>query len=228
MPIYTANGLFKVVGGVSEGLAPTAKQVVGFVKSYVEIDDSKNRSFNWTSFKNATDNYKGDDLTFDQFKTNSISEGDSKVSEIIQKVVAILESSGISVDKDKLVEAIKGILTNLKQATEEGWGDFIKSEDDLEKSSWEVRIIFLAPLGASTGFFRSYVTVLKLKAQVVDEAGWFDLDDDSELKGFSNVSELMGLVVTKGFENLRTSKLAIFLSLSSLIKLLGQYLIPST
>lgn len=202
-----ARGTFKVVGELSEALAPTGNQVTDFLESYIEIDALKSRSFNWTSFKKDSDSYNGDDFTFDQFKLDTMSDSSAlKVSDIIQRVVAFVQSNVVNAEEDELTATIKGLLTNLRQVAESGWGNFSKSKDDPEESSWECRIIFVTPLGKSTGYFRSYVITLKLQAKVADESAWFDLSEDSKLKGVSGVFKLIGLVVTKGFENLRMSQ----------------------
>ncbi|KAF9466915.1 volvatoxin A1 precursor [Collybia nuda] len=192
---------FQVVDEVSEALTPTAKQVAGYVMSHIQLNSENIQSFDWASFKNDIDSYKGDDLTFDSFSNKGIEEGDLKVSDIVPKIVAFCQAAGVTIKEEDLTTLISNFLIDLKQAKESGWADFSKSDDDPKVSGWECRVIFMIPHSGSTRFFKSILTTLKLQAKLEDEDSWFDIDGKTTLKGFKSTSDFMGLVVAKGFEN---------------------------
>ncbi|KAF8650645.1 hypothetical protein AX16_005143 [Volvariella volvacea WC 439] len=188
---------FKVVGELSEALAPTGNQVVELAAGFTRIGSTNIRAFDWPNFKHFIDNYKGDDLTFDQYSDFRTGQGDLRVFDIVTGITNFYSSSGISLDEAELVIIVTKVFIELKKAKRNGWADFKSAE----KSGWQYRIAFMLPFGSSTGLFKTILTTIKFDAEVVDDADWYNLTEDSILKGFTGVVELMGLVVIKGFEN---------------------------
>ncbi|KAF8664194.1 hypothetical protein AX16_000794, partial [Volvariella volvacea WC 439] len=120
----TVKPAFEEIGHLSETLAPTGQQVIDLVTGYIQSSATGSRSFDWPTFKAFIDNYKGDDLTFDQFNNDKIDQGNQKVSDIITNITGFYSSSSISLDSAELTKIVTKVFTELKAAKASGWADF--------------------------------------------------------------------------------------------------------
>ncbi|KAI4527791.1 delta-endotoxin CytB [Schizophyllum commune] len=180
-------------------LVPTSLQVMKFSGNFVKVSNDK-KAFDWGGFKNAVNGYKGDDLTFDKFKENTIARSDATVKVMVDKIVKfLLEALSVVIDAGELAATIEATFTNLKSAKSNGWADFSKSSAS-SNSSWEYRILFAVPNAELEDFFYSLVTTIKLEADITEESSWWGLVSSSS-KNFSATIDAMELVVQKGFRN---------------------------
>lgn len=180
-------------------LVPTSLQVMKFSGNFVKVTNDK-KAFDWGGFKNAVNGYKGDDLTFDKFKENTIARSDATVKVMVDKIVKfLLEALSVVIDAGELAATIEATFTNLKSAKSNGWADFSKSSAS-SNSSWEYRILFAVPNAELEDFFYSLVTTIKLEADITEESSWWGLVSSSS-KNFSATIDAMELVVQKGFRN---------------------------
>ena len=180
-------------------LVPTSLQVMKFSGNFVKVSNDK-KAFDWGGFKNAVNAYKGDDLTFDKFKENTIARSDATVKVMVDKIVKfLLEALSVVIDAGELAATIEATFTNLKSAKSNGWADFSKSSAS-SNSSWEYRILFAVPNAELEDFFYSLVTTIKLEADITEESSWWGLVSSSS-KNFSATIDAMELVVQKGFRN---------------------------
>ncbi|KAL1731382.1 delta-endotoxin CytB [Schizophyllum commune] len=180
-------------------LVPTSIQVMKFSGNFVKVSNDK-KAFDWGGFKNAVNGYKGDDLTFDKFKENTIARSDATVKVMVDKIVKfLLEALSVVIDAGELAATIEATFTNLKSAKSNGWADFSKSSAS-SNSSWEYRILFAVPNAELEDFFYSLVTTIKLEADITEESSWWGLVSSSS-KNFSATIDAMELVVQKGFRN---------------------------
>ncbi|KIY61619.1 delta-endotoxin CytB [Cylindrobasidium torrendii FP15055 ss-10] len=195
----TASQLFQPFSKLPGSLVPTSLQVMKFSGVYVHIDDDK-KWFDWASFKSAVDNYSGDDLAIDKFKSTTISRSESTVTVMVEKIVNFLRDAlAIIIDPKELAATIEATFTNLKEAKSNGWADFSK-ESSQNNSSWEYRILFAVPNPDLDEWFYSLVTTIKLTADIQEESSWWGLVSSSS-KNFSATVDAMELVVQKGFKN---------------------------
>nr|VEU13569.1 delta-endotoxin CytB [Schizophyllum commune] len=170
-----------------------------FSGNFVKVSNDK-KAFDWGGFKNAVNGYKGDDLTFDKFKENTIARSDATVKVMVDKIVKfLLEALSVVIDAGELAATIEATFTNLKSAKSNGWADFSKSSAS-SNSSWEYRILFAVPNAELEDFFYSLVTTIKLEADITEESSWWGLVSSSS-KNFSATIDAMELVVQKGFRN---------------------------
>ncbi|KAH0591781.1 hypothetical protein MHUMG1_10480 [Metarhizium humberi] len=193
---------FDAFSKLPRDLVNTSKQVMKFAGAYVRVDaEGKIRSFDWKSFKTAVDNYEGDDLTFDKFKTITISRSENTVTTMVDKIVTFLaEALSFEMDEHSIKElatTIETTYTNLKEKSSKGFLDFSKS-DERHNSSWEYRIQFAFPNPDLPDNFYSLVTTILLEADVVNLEEWWGLVASSS-KTFSATIDAMELVVEKGF-----------------------------
>ena len=180
-------------------LVPTSLQVMKFSGNFVKVSNDK-KAFDWGGFKNAVNSYKGDDLTFDKFKENTIARSDATVKVMVDKIVKfLLEALSVVIDAGELAATIEATFTNLKSAKSNGWADFSKSSTS-SNSSWEYRIMFAVPNAELENYFYSLVTTIKLEADITEESSWWGLVSSSS-KNFSATIDAMELVVQKGFRN---------------------------
>ncbi|KAF9052236.1 volvatoxin A2 precursor [Hymenopellis radicata] len=195
---------FNEFSKLPENLVPTSVQVMKFCGHYVRLENAEDKKwFDWEGFKNAIDDYKGVDLTFDKFNSNRINQQTATVKTMVDKIVAFLRDA-LSVELDsKDVPALKANIettfTNLKAAKDNGWADFSKSSDS-ENSSWEYRVLFAFPNPDRSTFFYSLVTTIKLEADIKEESSWWGLQSSTS-KNFSSSIDAMELVVKKGFRD---------------------------
>ncbi|EPQ55391.1 delta-endotoxin CytB [Gloeophyllum trabeum ATCC 11539] len=159
--------------------------------------------FDWDGFHTAINGYKGDDLTFDKFKSNKINQSTATVSTMVDKIVTFMRDALSVVLLDKDVTALKANIeatfTNLKEAKDKGWADFSKSSS-AENSSWEYRVLFAFPNPDLEDFFYSLVTTIKLEADITEESSWWGLTSSTS-RNFSSAIDAMELVVMKGFRD---------------------------
>lgn len=164
---------------------------------YVHTESDK-KWFDWKGFKKAVDNYQGDDLTFDKFKSTTIARSEATVSIMVEKIVSfLLNALAVVIDPTELRATIEATFTNLKEAKSNGWADFSKSSSS-QNSSWEYRILFAVPNPDLAEFFYSLVTTIKLEADIQEESSWWGLVSSSS-KNFSATIDAMELVVQKDF-----------------------------
>lgn len=71
-----SEAAFDVVIKLREDLRSTSVQILHFTDHYVHLDP---KSFDWSGFKAAIDKYTGSDLSFDLYKTTTISQSDATV-----------------------------------------------------------------------------------------------------------------------------------------------------
>ncbi|THU89956.1 volvatoxin A2 precursor [Dendrothele bispora CBS 962.96] len=182
-------------------LVTTSLQVMKFTGRFVKLQDPK--SFDWSGLQNAINAYKGDDLTFDKFKENTINQSEATVSTMVDKIVDFLRIV-LSVvlnpqDVAALRKNIETTFTDLKTAKDNGWADFSKSSSG-QNSSWEYRVLFAFPNPDLPDFFYSLVTTIKLEANIKEESSWWGLQSSTS-KNFSAAIDAMELVVMKGFKD---------------------------
>ncbi|EPQ51531.1 delta-endotoxin CytB [Gloeophyllum trabeum ATCC 11539] len=179
-------------------------QVMKFSGRYVHLENGEEKKwFDWENFHKAINDYKGDDLTFDKFKSNKINQQTATVSTMVDKIVTFLRDA-LSVvlsakDITALTASITTTFTNLKEAKDNGWADFSKSSS-AENSSWEYRVLFAFPNPDLPDFFYSLVTTIKLEADIKEESSWWGLQSSTS-KNFSSAIDAMELVVMKGFRD---------------------------
>ncbi|TFK50726.1 volvatoxin A2 precursor [Heliocybe sulcata] len=198
-PVY-----FNEFSKLPENLVITSLQVMKFSGRYVKLENNEEKKwFDWEGFHNAINNYKGDDLTFDKYKSNKINQSEATVSTMVDKIVGFLKDalSVVLTEKDVLAlkANIEATFTNLQEAKENGWADFSKSSS-AENSSWEYRVLFAFPNPDLPSFFYSLVTTIKLEANIKEESSWWGLVSSTQ-KNFSSQIDAMELVVMKGFRD---------------------------
>ncbi|KID93809.1 Delta-endotoxin CytB, partial [Metarhizium majus ARSEF 297] len=184
--------MFDAVSELPESLIPTSVQVMQYTGAYVKIETDKDtkqdkRWFDWNSFKTSIDGYTGADLTFDKYKTTTITRSENTVKTMVDMIVKFL-ADALNVDmkendKKALAYTIEATYTNLNEKSSSGFLDFSKSTDG-HNSSWEYRIQFAFPAPGSHNYFYSLVTTIKLEADVSDKSEWFGLVSSSS-KSFS-------------------------------------------
>ncbi|KZT27157.1 volvatoxin A2 precursor [Neolentinus lepideus HHB14362 ss-1] len=195
---------FNEFSKLPENLVPTSLQVLKFSGHYVKLENnSEKKWFDWKGFQEAINSYKGDDLTFDKFKSNKINQSEATVSTMVDKIVAFLRDA-LSValsakDVIALRANIESTFTNLEEAKERGWADFSSSSSG-HNSSWEYRVLFAFPNEDLPNFFYSLVTTIILEADIKEESSWWGLVSSSK-KNFSSQIDAMELVVMKGFRD---------------------------
>ncbi|KAH9950689.1 delta-endotoxin CytB [Amylocystis lapponica] len=180
-------------------LVPTSLQVMKFSGSYVKVEGDK-KAFDWSAFKAAIDAYKGDNLTFDKFKNTTIVSSEVRVKVMTDKIAKfLLDALSVVIDITELAATIEATFTNLKKAKENGWADFMKSNNE-GNSSWEYRIAFTVPNHDLPTYFYSLVTTIKLVADIKEESSWWGLTSSTS-KNFSATIDAMELVVEQGFKS---------------------------
>ncbi|KAJ8077080.1 hypothetical protein PM082_001503 [Marasmius tenuissimus] len=182
-------------------LISIAREVTSFAGHFVESREPK--AFKWTEFKNSVDEYPGDDLTFNKFKSSSIDRQEATVSDMAQKIVDALRLTiSPNLTGENIVALYKSLektSTSLDVAKTSGWADFSKSSSGSE-SSWQYRVQFAFPNPDLPSYIYSLVTTIKLEADIKDEASWRGLQSDTK-KNFSAEIEAIEFLVMKGFES---------------------------
>ncbi|KAL1738635.1 delta-endotoxin CytB [Schizophyllum fasciatum] len=190
---------FQPFSKLPKPLVPTSMQVMKFSGNFVKVTNDV-KTFDWAGFKNAVNGYKGDDLTFDKFKENTIARSDATVRIMVDKIVKfLLEALSVVIDADELTATIEATFLNLKSAKSNGWADFSKSRES-NNSSWEYRILFAVPNPDLEDYFYSLITTIKLEADIAEESSWWGLVSSSH-SNFSATIDSMELVVKEGFRN---------------------------
>ena len=173
-----------------------------FAGDYLAIEQKKSW-FDWPSFKSAVGDYKGDDLTFDEFDKDTIAQNEYTVDVMVDKIVDFLAKAlSVVLDPTAIVSLrakVENTFTSLKEKSSDGFLSFNKSTDG-HNSSWEYRIQFAFPNPDLPNFFYSLVTTILLEADVVEESGWWGLTSSTS-KNFSATIDAMELVVMKGFKD---------------------------
>ncbi|KAG7446913.1 Volvatoxin A2 in monoclinic crystal [Guyanagaster necrorhizus] len=190
-----AEAAFDVVIKLREDLRSTSVQILHFTDHYVHLDP---KSFDWSGFKAAIDKYTGSDLSFDLYKTTTISQSDATIAQFL------LQALGVVADLNELTRTIDMTFTNLKSAKKNGWANFSSSSVQ-GNSSWEYRVLFALPNEDvhETAFY-SLVTTIKLEADIEHEESWWGLQSSIK-KNFSAIIDSMRLFVVKGFKDPRTA-----------------------
>jgi hypothetical protein len=193
---------FDAYSKLPEHLVATSKQVMKFAGHYVKIEgDSK--SFDWQGFHQSVNNYRGDELTFDKLKDNTINQSEATVTVMVEKIVAFLKTVLNVVlsaaDVASLTANIEATFTNLEVAYNEGFASFSKSSSSYN-SSWEYRIVFAMPNPDLVNDFYSLVTTIELTADIKEKSSWWGLVGSTK-KNFGAHITAMQLVVTKGFRD---------------------------
>jgi len=174
-----------------------------FAGRYIRFGEGGVGWFDWLSFIMAVNNYKGDDLKYDNIKTTTISQSESTVKTMVDKIVEYLVGV-LRVDVDaatvnSLTATIQATFTNLKHNSSSGFLDFDTSSSG-SNSSWEYRIYFVLPDPNHADSFYSLVTTIVLEANVTTKTEWWGLVSHTS-RNFSATIAAMQLVVKKGFRD---------------------------
>ncbi|KAM3429246.1 hypothetical protein NHJ13734_008248 [Beauveria thailandica] len=183
-----------------EGLFHTSVEITKYAGDYLDVDKHK---FDWKSFKQSLDRYKGDDLSFDRYKEVNIDQQQSTVKTMVDQIVNYL-SNVFSItlsaqDIKSLTSTIQVTFTSLKEKSSHGFLHFNESSDETN-SSWEYRIQFAFPNPDTPDYFYALITTITLKADITDVSEWWGLVASSS-KNFSAEIKAMELIVQKGFKN---------------------------
>ncbi|KAF9258004.1 delta-endotoxin CytB [Marasmius fiardii PR-910] len=190
---------FEEFSKLPESLIPTALQVARFAQHYIEFGSSV--FFKWSEFKEAVNNYPGDDLEYDGFSNNRINQQGQTVEALVDKIVdytrVVLNVNLTATDIAELTRIILNMLTNLEGAQKNNLAHFNNTGTD---PHWLYKILFAFPNPDLPDYFYSLVMTIKLQKAVGDEAWWFRLA--KETKGdISADIDAMRLIVKKGFRD---------------------------
>lgn len=157
--------------------------------------------FSWSQFKSAINDYEGDNLTFDKFKTVTIPQNESTVGTMVEKITKYFVH-GLNVTMDgnvieALTSTIEATFTNLKETNFRSVTNFHESKN-ARNSSLEYRIQFAFPDPDLPDFFFTLVTTIRLRTHIIDEKWWWGLSTSST-REFSAEIDAIRLVVKEGF-----------------------------
>nr|QJI08286.1 delta-endotoxin [Beauveria bassiana] len=184
------------------GLVHTSSQVMAYAGHYLKLD-LKDKWYDWKSFKQSLDQYKGEDLTFDKYKEVTIDQHERTVKIMVDQIVNYLvDVLSITLGRHEikaLTATIQATFTTLKEKSSHGWLNFNKSSNH-HNSSWEYRIQFAFPNPDIPDYFYALITTIKLEADITDESEWWGLGFFTK-KSFSAEIHSMELVVKEGFKD---------------------------
>nr|QJI08305.1 delta-endotoxin [Beauveria bassiana] len=183
-------------------LLHTSSQVMAYAGDYLKLD-LKDKWYDWKSFKQSLDQYKGEDLTFDKYKEVTIDRQDRTVQTMVDQIVNYLvDVLSITLGRHEikaLNATIQATFTTLKEKSSHGWLNF-SSTTDHHNSSWEYRIQFAFPNPDIPDYFYALITTIKLEADITDESEWWGLGFFTK-KSFSAEIHSIELVVKEGFKD---------------------------
>ncbi|KAF8650646.1 hypothetical protein AX16_005144 [Volvariella volvacea WC 439] len=198
MAFDSGDNVFQPVDQLPEELIPSSMQVMKFSGKYLKLEDDK-AYFDWTNFKKAIDDYKGDDLSFDKYDRSTINQQEQEAKLMVDKIAKFLHDAfAASIDMSKLAAIILNTFTNLETESESGFLQFSKSSTK-KNSSWEYRVLFSVPFGEhAPSYFYSLVTTILITADIEEKSGWWGLTSSTK-KNFGVQIDALELVVKKGF-----------------------------
>jgi hypothetical protein len=194
------NPLFEqIYKDLSNDLIPPSQNITHALNQYVLTEDGK-RVFDWAGFKTAIDNYKGDDLVFDNFGNADVAEQELTVKALVDLIVGSIGNIfGGSVDTSELTKTILATITSLRERGGFGYLHFKQVSE--KTSSWEYRVVSFAPMGSQQSFFHGTAVTIQITADITQESSWWDLKESTKKK-FSVKATAMNLLVGKNFKSI--------------------------
>lgn len=132
------GSVFELFGELPEQLKPTGDQILSFINTHL---NTETRVFDWKAFKNDIDYYEGADMIFDKYKTLTLDQQPTKISDLTTTVAEFIKGV-LPVEKTtEELEAIFGCASlDWKDKKAQGFADFAlekpKPEDpSIQKSS---------------------------------------------------------------------------------------------
>nr|QJI08297.1 delta-endotoxin [Beauveria bassiana] len=193
---------FDIFSKLPSHLVHTSSQVMAYAGDYLKLE-TEGKWYDWTSFKQSLDQYKGDDITFDKYKEVTIDQHERTVKimvdQIVKYLVDVLSVTPSAAELKALTVTIQATFTTLKEKSSHGWLNF-SSTTDHHNSSWEYRIQFAFPNPDIPDYFYALITTIKLEADITDESEWWGLVFFTK-KSFSAEIKAMELIVKEGFKD---------------------------
>ncbi|ESU14045.1 hypothetical protein FGSG_07741 [Fusarium graminearum PH-1] len=199
---------FETVSDLPPSLAAAASQMVQYAGTCVELETDEvtkqdKRRFDWPSFKKCFDDYGGIDLAMLDYKEFTISRSEIDLSMMVQRIVEsfVREFHIIGYENvtTLLRTTIEKTFTNLEQKSSNECLYFSKSAGG-QGSFWEYGVHIAVPIPSSANSFHSFITTIKLEADVSDQNDWWGLTGSSR-KNFSATMNGMKFEVEEGFKN---------------------------
>ncbi|KEP47024.1 putative delta-endotoxin CytB [Rhizoctonia solani 123E] len=209
----TAQKPFEIISTLPPNLQPTAERLVAFISPHVQSTNGS-KLFNWSSFKNAVDDYEGVELVIGGFHSPSASKTpfNSLPSQCAGHIVKPLS---MPIAEDDITPVLKRALVNLKAAKENGWASFKEVSEGHTKpgsfplyrsttvppvNGWEYRALVLAENRSQTSdFIAMVVTIFITSSKHPKEEDWFNLDEGSSEEMTLDLKS-MKLAVEPGFQ----------------------------
>nr|QJI08288.1 delta-endotoxin [Beauveria bassiana] len=197
-----ASTKFDIFSKLPSNLVHTSSQVTKYAGDYLKLE-TEGKWYDWTSFKQSLDQYKGDDITFDKYKEVTIDQHERTVKimvdQIVKYLVDVLSVTPSATELKALNKTIQATFTTLKEKSSHGWLNF-SSTTDHHNSSWEYRIQFAFPNPDIPDYFYALITTIKLEADITDESEWWGLEFNTK-KSFSAKIHSIELIVKEGFKD---------------------------
>lgn len=154
--------------------------------------------FDWSGFRKALNDYKGNDLSEDSYDESNISQQTQAVNELVDKIARLIHDKfSASVDLQQLTAIVSNTITNLKELTESSGFTQISGS----RNSAEYRIIlFGVPDQSSHSQFQALVITVTITADIQEESSWWGLTKSTK-KEFGAQVDAARLNVTKGFKS---------------------------
>lgn len=145
--------------------------MVKFVSEHIKYDSDDDVTVpNWQDFLTAVTNYNSDDLSFDQFRDETINQSNSTVEEIVARIVAfLLDVIGPKLDNagtTGLTTTIENALRDLQLSKDNGWANF--NQQSSGKSSWEYRLLFSITDPELPGSFYALATTIRYATNEIE------------------------------------------------------------
>lgn len=135
------------------------------------------------------------------FTQHNIDRSEKALADVVAAIVAFLHNLlATAIDKTELANlsaTITGAFTNLKQKKEHGYASFSSSPDG-NRSSFEYRILCAVADPNLKEYFNSFVTTIKLEADIKSESDWWELAPSTQ-KDFSVKFDSGQFIVNKDF-----------------------------
>ncbi|KAL5639606.1 hypothetical protein ACGC1H_006274 [Rhizoctonia solani] len=209
----TAQKPFEIISTLPPNLQPTAERLADFISPHVQSSNGP-QLFDWTSFKNAVDDYEGVELVIGGFHSPSTSNVpfNSLPSQCAGQIVKPLS---MPIAEDHITPVLKRTLANLKSAKENGWASFKQVSEGYTKpggfpffrsttvppvNGWEYRALILAENRSQTSDFTAMVvTIFISSSKHPEEEDWFNIDEGSSEEMTLDLKS-MKLAVEPGFQ----------------------------
>lgn len=176
---------------------PASLQLMKFSEKFVKLDGDK-QLLDWRGFKEAVDDYKGNDLSVDIYDTSNINQHTQAAHEMVDKIARLIhEKFSASVDLPTLTENVLRTFTNLKVYSENNtFTSFSESH-----SSGEYRIIlFGVPDESTHSQFQTLVVTVTITVDIKEESSWFGISETTT-KNFGAQIDVARLNVAKSFKS---------------------------